>query len=292
MTEQRFGPTLVASRNCRGVRLATLLLAAACAFSGCYEAAIAADSSASPQDQSAATKLPHWSGVWALNLEGHTYAGVESGPPGNMWRIEGVYPDFATRLSPEAIARVREANRHVPLTPKFMKLWGKGLGKENLAKCLPAGVPGVMLHTIKMEFLFTPGRVTILTEDGEVRRIYTDGRKHSKLSEIGDTYEGESIGHWEGDTLVVDTIGFPFGELFQNGALRGTDHTHIVERIFRRDKDNIQIDSVMDDPAVFTKPYAVTRVYERVNDPMAEPQCSQTTHDTGTQIDLTPPPED
>lgn len=143
-----------------------------------------------------------------------------------------------------------------------------------------------------MEFLFTPGRVTILTEDGEVRRIYTDGRKHSKLSEIGDTYEGESIGHWEGDTLVVDTIGFPFGELFQNGALRGTDHTHIVERIFRRDKDNIQIDSVMDDPAVFTKPYAVTRVYERVNDPMAEPQCSQTTHDTGTQIDLTPPPED
>jgi hypothetical protein len=65
-----------------------------------------------------------------------------------------------------------------------------------------------------------------------------------------------------------------------------------VERISLTDKDHLQIASVMDDPQIFTAPYAVTRVYEHLDDPMAEPQCSQTTHDTGTEINLTPPPEE
>jgi hypothetical protein len=294
MTVPVFRPsTLLVLKHGVRMRFALLLLGAAFSLGASHQVA-AADSSGAPPGKSVAAtaKLPDWSGVWALNLEGHTYAGVESGPPGPFWNIEGVYPDYATRLSPEAIARVREANQRVPFTAEYRKLWGTQLGKENLSRCEPAGVPGVMLHTIKMEFLFTPGRVTLLTENGEVRRIFTDGRAHSILSEIGYTYEGESIGHWEGHTLVVDTIGFPYGELFQNGALRGTKNTHYVERISLIDKDHMQIASVMDDPQIFTKPYAVTRVYERVNDPMAEPQCSQTTHDSGTEINLTPPPED
>ncbi|HTP38381.1 MAG TPA: hypothetical protein VMI92_02285 [Steroidobacteraceae bacterium] len=251
--------------------------------------AVAAET-AVQQIEPAAQKLPDWSGVWALDLEGHEYAGVESGPNGTIERID---PNYASLYTPEQIAHLRTANKNIPFTPKWRKLWGtRRAGKENLASCLPAGVPGVMLHTIKMEFLFTPGRVSILTENGEVRRIHTDGRQHSTLSEIGYTYEGESIGHWEGDTLVVDTIGFPYGELFQNGALRGTRHTHYVERIHLRDQDNLQIDSTLDDPEIFTAPYKVTRNYERVNDPMAEPQCSQTTHDSGHSITLNAPPED
>jgi hypothetical protein len=272
--------------------IAPFLLIAACALSASCQAPATADKSGAPPGQtSAATpKLPDWSGVWALDLEGHEYAGVEAGPRGS---IEGVNPNYAKLYTPEAIQRLRQANKNIPFTPEYRELWGASRpGQENLARCVPAGVPGVMLHTIKMEFLFTPGRVTILTEDGEVRRIFTDGRAHSKLSEIGYTYEGESIGHWEGDTLVVDTIGFPYGEIFQNGALRGTRNTHYVERISLRDKDNLQIASVMDDPKIFTKPYAVTRNYARVNEPMAEPQCSQTTHDSGSEINLTPPPED
>jgi hypothetical protein len=292
MTVPVFRPsTLLALKRGVRIRLTLLLLGAAFSLGASHQVA-AADSSGTPPGKSATAtaKLPDWSGVWALNLVGHTYAGVESFP---MATIEVVYPDFAAHLSPEVIAHIREANQRIPFTAEYRKLWGTDrVGKENLSRCEPAGVPGVMLHTIKMEFLFTPGRVTLLTENGEVRRIFTDGRAHSILSEIGYTYEGESIGHWEGHTLVVDTIGFPYGELFQNGALRGTKNTHYVERISLIDKDHMQIASVMDDPQIFTKPYAVTRVYERVNDPMAEPQCSQTTHDSGTEINLTPPPED
>lgn len=237
-------------------------------------------------------KLPDWSGVWALDLEGHTYAGVEAGP---FSKLERVDPDYASRgLSAAAIANIRSANQNVPLTPEYRARWGKfGAGQENLSKCLPAGVPGVMLHTIKFEFLNTPGRVTMLFEDGEVRRVFTDGRKHSSLDQIGRSFEGESIGHWEGNTLVVDTIGFPNGEIFQNGALRGTRHTHYVERISLRDRDHIQVVGTLDDPKIYTKPYTVTRTYERVvDDPMVEPQCSQSTHDNGHEVELTPPPED
>lgn len=237
-------------------------------------------------------KLPDWSGVWALDLEGHTYAGVESFPAATLERID---PDYASRgLSAAAIGRIRSANQSIPLNSKYREMWSSfgRAGQENLARCLPAGVPGVMLHTIKMEFLFTPGRVTLLTENGEVRRIFTDGRKHSSLDEIGRTYEGESIGHWEGRTLVADTIGFPNGELFQNGALRVTRHAHYVERIRLRDKDHMEIASEMTDPDIFTAPYRVTRVYARLTDPMAEPQCSQSTRDSGFEVELTPPPED
>lgn len=235
-------------------------------------------------------KLPDWSGVWALDLEGHTYAGVESGPRGTIERVD---PDYAKRLSPEAQQRIRNANKNLPFTPSLVQRWSNpGFNKENLSKCLPAGVPGVLLHTIQFEFLFTPGRVTMLTENGEVRRIYTDSSKHLTLAEIGRTYEGESIGHWEGNTLVVDTIGFPYGELFQNGGIRGTRNTHYVERISLKDKDHLQIVGTLTDPELFTKPYTVTRIYDRWNNRMPEPQCAQTSHDDGSDIDLTPPPED
>jgi hypothetical protein len=268
------------------------LFIAACAASVSCQAPVTAEQSNASQVQTATATptLPDWTGVWALNLEGHEYAGVEAGPRGS---IERVNPNYAALYTPEALQRLRQANKNIPFTTEYRKLWGESRpGQENLARCVPAGVPGVMLHTIKMEFLFNPGRVTVLTENGEVRRIFTDGRQHSKLSEIGYTYEGESIGHWEAGTLIVDTIGFPYGELFQNGALRGTRNTHYLERIALRDKDNLQIVSVMDDPKIFTEPYKVTRVYARVNEPMAEPQCSQTTHDSGSEVNLTPPPEE
>jgi hypothetical protein len=100
-----------------------------------------------------------------------------------------------------------------------------------MGRCLPAGPTAILAHGVLHEYLFTPGRVTMLFEDGEVRRIHTDGRTHLDLDELRQSYMGDSIAHWEGKTLVVDTIGFPRGELFANNGIRATINTCLVERI-------------------------------------------------------------
>lgn len=212
-------------------------------------------------------QLPNWSGVFALDRVGHETAGRDSSP---------------------------EDGGAVPLTPEYVQLRiqaSKSTEQPSLAFCLPAGVPGVMLHTLLTEWLFTPGRVTILFEDGEVRRIDTNRSTHLPLAELRNSYMGDSIGHWEGKVLVVDTIGFPKGELFANGGQKANKQTHYVERIFLRDKDHLQIDSVLDDPKVFTKPYAVTHIMQREDTKMPEPMCAQSARDHGNEIDLTPPAE-
>lgn len=274
---QRTG--VVAATGARARRLSVLLACAGVAL-GYGHAAQVADSNNSPQGRNwdSIKKLPDWRGVWALTIEGHLHANAEG------------FDNSKTGLA-------------VPLTPKYFKLRHDSQQvsdpsklketQETLAYCLPAGVPGIMLHTIQYEFLFTPGRVTMLTENGEVRRFYTDGRPHLSRDELSQSYEGDSIGHWEGETLVVDTIGFSKGMIFQNGNVTATKNTHYVERIHLKDKDHLQIDSSMDDPAIFTAPFNATRIYERLGPsfPMSEPQCSQTNRDTGESIDLTPPEE-
>jgi hypothetical protein len=98
----------------------------------------------------------------------------------------------------------------------------------------PRVMPAVMRYAFGIELLFTPGRVTMLLELGPtVRRIYTDGRMHS--SDPDPTRAGESIGHWEGDTLVVDTTGIIAMTQMMNGVYT-SGQTHITERIRRIDR--------------------------------------------------------
>lgn len=214
-------------------------------------------------------KLPDWSGTWAMTVKDHEAATKET------------YADDGGL---------------VPFTPKYQALRAgirSRSGEESLGLCLPAGVPGLMLHRIGFEWLFTPGRITMITENGEIRRIRTDGSGHRSLDEMEGSYEGDSIGHWEGKTLVVDTIGFPKGSLLKNGDLYATINTHYVERISNIDKDHVKIESTLSDPEIYTRPHTATRIFERVDYPLPEPQCSQTARTQGSGskevMDLTPP---
>ena len=220
-----------------------------------------------PSLAATASALPNWTGVWMC--DNTCFAASED--------------SFGT-----------DGGR-VPLTPTYMKLRAEARAaraQQNLSFCLPAGTPGIQQHGVLTEYLLTAGRVTVLFEDGEIRRIRTDGRVHRPLNEMTASFMGDSVGHWEGKTLVVDTIGFPKGTLFQNHGLVATINAHLVERIFLKDKDHLQIDSTLTDPAIFTKPYVYTRVYERSKLEMDEPQCGYANHDTGESVDLTPPPEE
>jgi hypothetical protein len=253
-------------------RLPGLALLAFCSVvAGCAQKEEAASNGfAGPQGDSwqSISQLPDWSGVWVLGLSGGAKEASED--------------SFGTD------------NGRVPLTPKYAELRAAARdarAQNSLSNCLPAGTPGTLQHGFLHEYLFTPGRVTLLVDDGEQRRIYTDGRAHLSLDELHDSYMGDSTGHWEGQVLVVDTIGFPNGSLFQNHGLKATRNSHLVERISMKDHDHIEIDSTLDDPAIFTKPYTYTRVYERSALPLNEPGCAQYSRDNGETIDLTPPPE-
>jgi len=225
------------------------------------EGVAAAASRSTPQ------RLPDWSGVWVSDNQG---------PPG---RSGGV---TSAPLTPKYAAIVAAANaaRESARTPL-----------ENMGRCQAAGPIGILAHGVLHEYLFSKGRVTILYEDGEVRRIHTDGRAHLDLDELRQSYMGDSIGHWEGATLVVDTIGFPRGEFFANNGVRATLATHLVERITRVDRDHMQIAYLITDPQVFSQPWEFTRRFKRSELPLQETLLCNT-HDATGDVDMTPPPPD
>ena len=237
-----------------------------CGFAACLLAAPWAVMAAVKQATKAAA-LPDWSGVWACDDSCFQAGGDSSG----------------------------QDQGRVPLAPKYMQMRidaRTSRAQHNLSFCLPAGTPGVQQHAILHEFLFSPGRVTLLFQDGEVRRIHTDGRPHLSLKDMTASFMGDSIGHWEGDTLVVDTVGFPKGTIFQNFGLTATLQGHLVERYQLRSDGHLYVESTLTDPEIFTKPYVYTRGYAHAKLEMTEPQCSYANHDTGETLDLTPPPED
>jgi hypothetical protein len=128
---------------------------------------------------------------------------------------------------------------------------GENLQTED-ANCVPPGMPRMMQMPYPIEFLFTPGRITVLTEAYmQVRRIYTDGRK---LPDDPDPqFNGNSIGHWEGDTLVVETVGLDPATTLMT-AIHPTEQTKIVER-FRQSQPGILMDEMtITDPTLFTAP--------------------------------------
>ncbi len=129
--------------------------------------------------------------------------------------------------------------------------------------CFPSGTSRI-LTAHPFEFMQLPGRVLILSEsDHWVRRIYIDGRGHPDGYPI--TWMGHSIGEWDGDTLVIDTIDINDNKRRSWIDSLGHPHSdalHIVERIRRVDHDTLQIETTYDDPKAYTKPGRDKKVFE------------------------------
>ena len=132
------------------------------------------------------------------------------------------------------------------------------------SECLPYGMPTMMaVANYPMEFLQTPGQVTIVTEvHSEVRRVFLD-RAQQKLEEIPPGYYGRSIGRWEGDTLVIDTLGIdPKVAGYQ--SLPHSPQLRITERVRLASADILQDQITLDDPVVLEKPVTYTLTYRRL----------------------------
>jgi hypothetical protein len=126
----------------------------------------------------------------------------------------------------------------------------------------PPGLPRVMLWPLPWEIVQARDRVVMIYEyESLVRQIFTDGRKHP--SDLDPTYMGHSIGRYEGDTLVVDTIGFNDKTwLDLAGHLPHTEAFHLVERMRRTAHDTLEIDYTIDDPKAYTKPWIAQKIFK------------------------------
>jgi len=122
--------------------------------------------------------------------------------------------------------------------------------------CLPPGVPrAVMLGLYPQKIVQTPKEIVILYEYMNVFRTIPLNAKHP--DDLLPSYMGDSVGHWEGDTLVVDIIGFNDKTWLAGTGTFHSEDLHITERYTRVDKDQINYEATMVDPKVFTKPWTL-----------------------------------
>ena len=196
-------------------------------------------------------------------------------PTAKDWANLAKLPDWSGVWNPFVTDQDKQAKTNMPpWTPKVNEQIQFQLAEEKAGRppplfvdCLPEGMPAWMLITHNaMEVLFTPGRVTMLGEsDGNrLRRIYTDGRQHS--DDPDPTFHGHSIGKWEGDTLVVDTVGISpqaYIAISEAAGIPNNGDIQVIERIHLVGKDELHDDIEIIAPKVLTKPWKTTRVYFR-----------------------------
>jgi len=210
-------------------------------------------------DWSALAKLPDFSGVWERGGGG---GGRGAAPAPAAGR--GTAPGGPARgAAPGGGARGRGGPS---FTPKYEAMRAAAASApqpedNTTANCLPPGMPGIMGQPYPMEFLLTPGKVTIVIEAyTQVRHIYTDGR--SLPEEPDPKFFGTSIGRWEGDTLVAETIGFSDHVQHARGVPHG-EKMKIVERFRLTDPDTMSIETTISDPDVLAMPYTTTASLRR-----------------------------
>ena len=197
--------------------------------------------SAEHVDYAALRKLPDWRGIWTPIMGG----GGKPEIPQLLGQYKTHYDEIQALIKsgdPEATLKVERRS----------------------SACEPPGMPGIMTQPYDLEFLFTPGRVTIIQEAYmQVRRVFTDGRP---LPEDPDpTYNGSSIGHWEGDTLVVTTVGLREGATMGRWGITYSDQVKLTERIHldAKNKDQLVIETSFTDPKALAAPWHTIARFKR-----------------------------
>ena len=197
-----------------------------------------------------------------------------------VWRNDAAqYPDAVRKVQIYAFSPELP-----PLTP-----WGKEkltaarptFGPNNVAvaetndpvyKCFPPGTPRIYFHPFPVEIIQTPGRVLMVFEyDSTIRQIITDGSGHR--DDLPPSWMGDSIGRWEGDTLLVETVNFNDQTWVDRQGVPHSDQLKVTERIRRPTPDSLRIDITVEDPVAFTKPWTGTRFYRRADFGIVEMSC-------------------
>lgn len=216
------------------------------------------------------------------------------------WRAFSGLWENMNRISVEKFETLQQ-----PLKPEFQakkeeQTRNRAEGRQIVtsdAQCIPAGMPRMMLNSA-FEVLVRPNSIGLVTAGGglQVRNIWLDGRKHTPEEDLFESFSGESLGRWEGDVLVVDTIGLrPTNEILY--GVQGRKLT-VVERFRKTGPDVLQVVTTVSDPAVFTTPWVYTTNYRRTQARTITEwsYCvaafdREVGQDGKEMFDLTPPPD-
>ena len=195
--------------------------------------------------------------------------------------VGGTGADAAAPPNPASQQVITEPAPYKPeLAARVLESFNKRGIDDPAGLCLPLGVPRLALVGLfPIQIVQTPTQVVILHEYMSVFRVIPLNAEHR--TDVGPTYMGDSVAHWDGDTLVVDVTGFN-----DKGWLSGTgtfhsDALHVVERYTRVSKDQIDWEITMEDPNVLTKPWTVkTTLMLREGTRLQEYVCAENNVET------------
>lgn len=248
---------------------------------------------------------PDWSGWWFLQMgrpPGNANAGA-SGPSGER-------SDAVRKITPDSFGQPPFKPENQELAKKLLafelgELKEPPPGAKPYKTCEPFRFTGKFFADPEagVEFLMTPGRVTIADEAGQLRRIYLDRKMPA---EVDETYAGTSVGHWEGQTLVIETTGLSRNTQFMvvGGGIPIGKNVRSTERIHLKESDVLQIDSVVIAPDSLAEPYKSTTLLRRAKnyvphefsfcddtDRYLDPATGDIFFDMTPPADLPPPPQ-
>lgn len=197
--------------------------------------------------QAKAADGPSLTGVWVMPPQ----RGARADP---KLRLPAAPP-------PQLNAKYRAAYDTSEKARKEAEARGEPLA-SNRTMCLPDGMPKLMSTTFPVEILETPGKVTMIAEfDTQVRHIHL-GAVHPPIDELEYNFFGRSIGRWEGDTLIVDTIGLRDSTVMFD-YVPHSESLQVIERFRLLEPDLLQVTITMTDPLVLTQPWTVIRLFSR-----------------------------
>jgi hypothetical protein len=173
------------------------------------------------------------------------------------------------------------------------KVFAGEIGTTPRWSCLPGGVPGFSIYVVEAVYIIqSPKEVHLVyTGDHQVRHVYMNVA-HSANPKP--SWYGESVGHYEGDTLVVDTIGLSPKAVIDNYHTPHTEQLHVVER-YRviEDGKKLEVSLTVDDPGAFNAPWKAVQLYDRtMRGAQPEQNCSENNIDPFNLKGFAPPPSD
>jgi hypothetical protein len=171
------------------------------------------------------------------------------------------YPGFAGNIAEPQWKGVKSADKHVdvPFLPWSLKLFNERVESQSKddpeARCLPVGVPRYMFDPYAFQMIQTAGRVIFLFEgDNYPWRIVPIDPQGKHPKDPNPTWMGDAVGHYEGDTLVVDVVGFNDKAWLDQAGHPQTEKLHLIERYTRTDSLTLKYEVTIDDPGAYSTP--------------------------------------
>lgn len=188
------------------------------------------------RDRDVPASVPNISGMWQVRGYNRYIKPADGSlPPWLPWNKEA----FDARAAAEAAGK-----------PLY----------DPTAACFPSGIPRIIAAPYPVEIVQTPDKTVFLYETQHLFRVIHMNQEHP--AKVEPTFMGHAVGHWEGDTLVVDSIGFVDTTQIDEEGSKHTAQMHVIERIRKLENGSLEVEFTIDDPGAFSKPWTAKRVWE------------------------------